>query len=88
MKNEHIESILWTFMIVVSFLLANYVEDNGKEMTCNQCTVDLYNKRPTGEYFFFEQYKIQDLYEEYYYEGTCTIKWDPTQGYQISHEKP
>ena len=88
MNKEHVESILWTFMIVVCLFLANYIEEGGKETTCNQCTVELLNKIPGGEYFLFREYKIQDLYEEYYYEGLCTVKWDPTQGYRISHEEP
>ena len=88
MKREHLEAILWTFMIVVLILLAVRIDNRGETMDCNQCTVTFQNKMAGGEYFDFGEYKIKELYDELYFDGTCALSWNPTQGYSVSHNAP
>lgn len=57
------------------------VNIDGNELSCDKCTVTLYNQVPfSDQYFEFGTFKIKDLFEEYA-EGHCAIKWDSAQGY-------
>lgn len=88
MKREHVETILWIVMIVILVFLTNRIEDRGQLVSCNECSVHLENKRAGGEYFEFGEYQIKALFSELVTEGTCAIKWDPVQGYYVSHNAP
>jgi len=85
MRKENVESLLWIFMIIVLVLLAIRIENRGETLNCNQCTVQFQNKLAGGEYWDFGEYKIKDLYNELYFNNTCTLNWNPTQGYYVSY---
>ncbi len=87
MKKEHVETILWLLMISIISFLSVRMDKNAEDMDCNECTVMFKNKLPGGDYSDFGEYKIKDLYYELYHESKCTLSWNPTQGYSISHRE-
>jgi len=81
MKRENFENMLWIFCIITLLSLSLFLILKSSNYNCDNCSVILSNKIVGGEYYEYGEYQIKELFEEYYKEGNCALRWNPTQGY-------
>lgn len=73
-----------TVLVICSFVLLFLGVRNiiiSQDFDCSECTVVLKNTLPNGDQYAFGEFVIEDLFNQYYKEGQCRVKWSATDGY-------
>ncbi len=81
MERGLVERIIWIFCIIICLSLSGFLYQKSTDYNCSDCSVTLSNQMAGGEFFEYGEYQIKGLFEEYYKEGHCALRWNPTQGY-------
>jgi hypothetical protein len=80
MKLKTIETIVWTFGIIIFVMLTIKISINSKDYSCDNCVVILTNTLADGQSYEFGTFNIEELFKEYE-NGHCKIVWSTTGGY-------
>ena len=67
--------------ILLSLIIGVYV--NGKDLSCNKCSVEFTNTKVSGARgnFLPIAFEVINLYNNLKLNNTCLVKWDKNRGY-------